>query len=168
VTAFCRDCLSDTSQAARRCPACGSPRLAHHAELDTLTIAHVDCDAFYASIEKRDDPALTDRLADAPRNPDIAPRHFLNEALSPLQAMLKTRDARGRYSRESLAWQLAEGHFLHFGLCRSSSNAPLGWVLSASTRVRMEQQLNAEGCGANFDNKASLETIGSHFGTPKP
>jgi len=114
------------------------------------------------------DPALTDRLADAPRNPDIAPRHFLNEALSPLQAMLKTRDARGRYSRESLAWQLEDGHFLHFGLCRSSSNAPLGWVLSASTRVRMEQQLNAPGCGANFNNKASLETIGSHFGTPKP
>ena len=41
-----------------RCAACGSPRLLRHAELDRLAIAHIDCDAFYATIEKRDDPAL--------------------------------------------------------------------------------------------------------------
>ena len=56
---FCRDCLTDIPpSAAARCPGCGSPRLLRHAELDTLSIAHVDCDAFYATIEKRDDPAL--------------------------------------------------------------------------------------------------------------
>jgi DNA polymerase-4 len=44
-----------------RCPACGSPRLLRHPELSTLAIAHVDCDAFYATIEKRDDPALADK-----------------------------------------------------------------------------------------------------------
>ena len=58
---FCRDCLSDAPDTAVRCSACGSPRLARHPELHSLTIAHIDCDAFYATIEKRDNPDIADK-----------------------------------------------------------------------------------------------------------
>ncbi|HVV80199.1 MAG TPA: DNA polymerase IV [Pseudolabrys sp.] len=57
---FCRDCLTDAG-GGNRCPACRSPRLIRHAEIATLAIAHIDCDAFYATIEKRDDPSLRDK-----------------------------------------------------------------------------------------------------------
>ncbi|AWN48746.1 DNA polymerase IV [Methylobacterium terrae] len=58
---FCRDCGAGAEAGARRCRACGSPRLLAHPERDALAIAHVDCDAFYAAVEKRDDPSLRDR-----------------------------------------------------------------------------------------------------------
>ncbi len=61
MAGFCRECLEDVPDRAARCPACGSPRLARHPELTRLAIAHVDCDAFYAAIEKRDDPSLRDK-----------------------------------------------------------------------------------------------------------
>jgi DNA polymerase IV len=61
MAGFCRECLEDAPDRAARCPACGSPRLVRHPELDRLAIAHVDCDAFYAAIEKRDDPSLRDK-----------------------------------------------------------------------------------------------------------
>ncbi len=57
---FCRDCLEQAESAAR-CNRCGSPRLLRHGSLASLAIAHIDCDAFYATVEKRDNPELADK-----------------------------------------------------------------------------------------------------------
>jgi DNA polymerase-4 len=61
MPSFCRDCRRDVLDGGGRCRNCGSPRLLRHSDLDALAIAHVDCDAFYATIEKRDDPSLADK-----------------------------------------------------------------------------------------------------------
>ncbi|WP_342077695.1 DNA polymerase IV [Yoonia sp. SS1-5] len=60
MPALCRDCLS-TFDSEQRCPQCRSPRVTRHPELFDLSIAHMDCDAFYASVEKRDNPGLADK-----------------------------------------------------------------------------------------------------------
>ena len=59
VPAFCRDSLTEVD--GNRCATCSSARIVSHAELFDLTIAHIDCDAFYASVEKRDRPELAAR-----------------------------------------------------------------------------------------------------------
>jgi DNA polymerase-4 len=61
MRALCRDCFWQGEEPQRRCPSCNSPRVLAHPELDRLSIAHMDCDAFYASVEKRDRPELRDQ-----------------------------------------------------------------------------------------------------------
>ena len=59
---LCLDCTEIyESDEAGRCSSCGSERTVYHLELRDLSIVHVDCDAFYATIEKRDDPRLKDQ-----------------------------------------------------------------------------------------------------------
>jgi DNA polymerase IV len=63
VSTLCRECgaLAPSANEAERCTACGSPRIVSHPELDKLAIAHIDCDAFYATVEKRDRPELAEQ-----------------------------------------------------------------------------------------------------------
>jgi DNA polymerase-4 len=58
--AFCLECGAPCG-APTPCAACGGRRIVRHPELAALEIAHLDCDAFYAAVEKRDDPSLADR-----------------------------------------------------------------------------------------------------------
>ncbi|MCH8489078.1 MAG: DNA polymerase IV [Oceanicaulis sp.] len=55
---WCRKCLTPVGAHDPACPACGARQALRHNELDTLSIAHIDCDAFFAAVEKRDDPSL--------------------------------------------------------------------------------------------------------------
>ena len=58
---LCRDCLTLFDHTLEVCPSCAAVRLISHPELLVLSIAHIDCDSFYASVEKRDRPDLYDK-----------------------------------------------------------------------------------------------------------
>lgn len=63
---LCRDCIHWTElpnklEFNNRCSKCGSPRILSHDEQYSLSLAHIDCDAFYAAVEKRDNPKLVDK-----------------------------------------------------------------------------------------------------------
>lgn len=105
-------------------------------------------------------------LAQAAQHPRIAPGRWMPELLSPLWTLLNTRGARGTFARETLRWHVGDENFFHFGLCRESTNVPLGWVLSSSTRRNMESQLAGEPCEyagppprTIFDNRGKLERL---------
>ena len=60
MPSLCRKCFNTFNEEGR-CPKCSSPLVVSHSELFDLNIAHMDCDAFYASVEKRDNPDLADK-----------------------------------------------------------------------------------------------------------
>ena len=61
MPSLCRDCDTYVSETVESCVNCQSFRIVAHDELETLSIAHIDCDAFFAAIEKRDNPELKDK-----------------------------------------------------------------------------------------------------------
>ena len=58
---ICKKCAAGLSKPSKICPRCDSPAILQHPELNSLSIAHIDCDSFYAAIEKRDAPELLDK-----------------------------------------------------------------------------------------------------------
>ena len=57
---ICRDCTTFSIDKIK-CHKCNSPRILKHNELFSLNIAHIDCDAFYASVEKSLNPQLINK-----------------------------------------------------------------------------------------------------------
>ena len=100
MPSVCRDCLK-SFEAGARCPSCHSPRVLAHPELFTLSIAHMDCDAFYASVEKRDNPQLRDKpviIGGGKRGVVstacyVARIHGVHSAMPMFQALKKCPDA---------------------------------------------------------------------------
>ena len=80
--AFCRDCLAVAADDATRCGHCRSPRLLRHPELHQLQVAHLDCDAFYAAVEKRDDPSLRDKPVISLRDAMSMTKRYLTSLFS--------------------------------------------------------------------------------------
>ncbi|MEX2453907.1 MAG: DNA polymerase IV [Rhodospirillaceae bacterium] len=99
---LCRTCLvTGFPEDARACPGCGSDSIVAHPELDRLEIAHLDCDSFYASVEKRDNPELLHRpvLVGGQQRGVVAAACYIarqygvHSAMPMFQAMRKCPDA---------------------------------------------------------------------------
>ena len=56
IVSVCRECFKTFIIKKEFCDKCYSVNIISNDEIEDLNIAHVDCDAFYASIEKRDNP----------------------------------------------------------------------------------------------------------------
>ena len=57
---ICRECLKkwDSKKILSKCNFCQSNNVYFHREFNELSIAHLDCDSFYAAVEKRDNKTL--------------------------------------------------------------------------------------------------------------
>lgn len=90
-----------------------------------------------------------------------APRTLMNEVLSPVRTLLKTRDARGSYSRAALQYFVEADNYFGLGLCNDGMPLPLGWSLSDKAKTEIQRQLQAD-CG-HWRNPNRLEQIRSRL-----
>ncbi len=130
-------------------------------EVDVIVI-HISNDP----VNPGNPPETLERAAGHPK---IGPGRWMSEVLSPLKALLRTREARGTYARETLRLHVGDEGFFHFGLCREKGRVPLGWVLSKGTRENMERQLAGERCVSAdtpprvlFENAENFERLSEH------
>jgi hypothetical protein len=99
-----------------------------------------------------------------PKTPENRKRETAaSEILSPLRALLHTRDARGLLAASELR-ALAEqngGKYFQFRLCKEAgrTDPALGWVLSGESENLMRQQLRSDACGNAEQLRLLLETL---------
>jgi hypothetical protein len=91
------------------------------------------------------------------------PKSWAGEVLSPLRALLQTRDARGLLAASELRALVEEngGKHFQFRLCEEPGRAEpaLGWVLSRDSEELMRAQLRSSACGNSEQMRLLLETL---------
>ncbi len=107
--------------------------------------------------------------ADTVGEPHEGPHRF-GDAMSPLRAMLATREARGRQAMSDLAQYLesgaARGLPIHpdiflFQAVDGEAHLPLGWYLSPAARRTMERQM--PGGDMTGASKAERDSLAKHM-----
>lgn len=71
----------------------------------------------------------------------LPPTKLMNEALSPVRALLNTRVARGSYSQDAIKRTVGEERYLLARLKKRKVPLPLGWMLSKSAREEIHNQI---------------------------
>jgi hypothetical protein len=109
------------------------------------------------------DPKLEEQDFRASPPRPAKPKTWAGEALSPLRALLQTREARGLLAASELR-ALAEesgGKYFQFRLCDEPGRAEpaLGWVLSRDSEELMRAQLRSSTCGNSEQMRLLLETL---------
>jgi len=112
------------------------------------------------------DPGLGERdlpLSEAQPPRAVKRQTWAGEVLSPLRALLHTRDARGLLAASELR-AIAEqsgGDYFQFRLCREpgQDDPALGWVLSRESEDQMRKQLFSDACGNAEQMRSLVESL---------
>jgi hypothetical protein len=109
-------------------------------------------------IQISNDPTLRADDLDIVPNAVLTPRacnRFANEALSPIRALLKTRDGRGTLAYKEFLREASDARWAHFKLCAKAREPALGWVLAEESTTTMQQLVRDQRC----ENGEALEKV---------